>query len=110
MTSRRMSLCANDAAIKAATEVTVQMASDSDMREKRLADRLDSVVKKSVNEVVAGISESLHGRMTSLEAKKQNLWETFEKEVGGQSRAAGTRFQRRYDFYGRVPNSGECSS
>ena len=61
MTSRRMSLCANDAAIKAAKEVTVQVASDSEMREKRLADRLDGVVKKSVNEVVAGFASPCTG-------------------------------------------------
>ena len=45
-----------------------------------MADRLDDVVKKSVNEVGAEISESLHGRMTSLEAKMQNQWKTFEKK------------------------------
>ena len=35
--------------------------------------------KKSVNEVVAEISESLHGRMTNWEAKLQSQCETFEK-------------------------------
>ena len=37
-----------------------------------MAERLDDVVKKSVNEVIAEISESLHGRMTNLEAKMQS--------------------------------------
>ena len=69
----------DDAAIEAAREVMALMASDSDMREKRLADRLasdsdmrekrmadrwDDAVKKSVNEVVAGISDTLQGEMT----------------------------------------------
>ena len=44
-----------------------------------MADRLDGVVTESVNEVVAKISESLHGRMTNLEAKMQSQWEIFEK-------------------------------
>ena len=45
-----------------------------------MADRLDDVVVKSVTEVVAEILESLHGRMTKLEAKVQHQWETFEKK------------------------------
>ena len=57
-------------------EVMVQMASDSDIKEKRLGDRLDGVVKKSVREVVA---ESLHGRMRSLVSKMQNQWAFEEK-------------------------------
>ena len=45
-----------------------------------MADRLDDVVMKSVNEVVAEIFESVHGRMTKLEAKMQHQWDTFEKK------------------------------
>ena len=74
-----MNWCVDDAASKAAREVMAPMASDSDMREKRLADGFKDVLKKSVNEVAAEISESLRGRMTSLDAKLQNQWETFEK-------------------------------
>ena len=45
-----------------------------------MADRLDDVVMKSVNEVVAETFESLHGRMTMLEAKMQHQWRTLEKD------------------------------
>ena len=45
-----------------------------------MADRLDDVVMKSVNEVVAEIFESVHGRMTKLQAKMQHQLETIEKE------------------------------
>ena len=68
--------CADEAASKAAKELLVQMAndaekreadrlaSDADMRDRRMVERLDDVVKR--------ISESLHGRKTILEAKMQN--------------------------------------
>ena len=57
-----------------------RLASDSDMKENCTADRLEDVVNKSVKEVVAEISKSLHGRMTKLEAKARSGWETFEKK------------------------------
>ena len=45
-----------------------------------MADRLDDVVKKSVNEVVAEISEPLHVWMTNWEAKLQSQRETIEQK------------------------------
>ena len=45
-----------------------------------MADRLDDVVKKSVNGVVIEISESLHVRMTNLEAKMQSQLGAFEEK------------------------------
>ena len=45
-----------------------------------MVELLDDVVKKSVNEVVAVISQSLNGRMTNLEAKMQKQWETFKQK------------------------------
>ena len=41
-----MSFCADDAANQAAREVMVQMADDADVREKRLADHLNGVLKR----------------------------------------------------------------
>ena len=50
-----------------------------------MADRLDDVVMKSVNEVVAETFESLHGRMTMLEAKMQHQWEDVRKGMGREN-------------------------
>ena len=49
-----------------------RLASDFDQRDKRMVAHLDDVVK--------GISESLGGRMTNLEATMQNQWAAFEKK------------------------------
>ena len=72
---------------KAAEEVLAQMANDAEEREQRLADRQasgsDRREKRTVErleDVVKGISESLRGRMTKLEAKMQSQWETFEQK------------------------------
>ena len=50
------------------TGVMTQLAGDSDMRAKRLADHLDGVLKKLVSEVLVELSENLRGRMTNLES------------------------------------------
>ena len=44
----------------------VQMADESDMRVKRLSEHVDVVLKRSVNEVVAELSGSLHGEDDEL--------------------------------------------
>ena len=59
-----------------------QMAGDSDMREKRLVDHLDGSLKKSMTEVMAELTDRLHGKMTNSESMMQHQWEVFEKEVG----------------------------
>ena len=68
--------CADEAASKAAKELLVQMANDAEKREAdRLAsdaDRRDRRMVERLGDVVKGISESLHGRKTNLEAKMKN--------------------------------------
>ena len=49
-----------------------RLASDSDMWDERMVERLDDVVK--------GIFEFVHGRTTNLEAKLQRQWEAFEQK------------------------------
>ena len=56
----------------------VQMADESDMRVRRLPEHVDVVSKRSVNEVVTELSESLHGGMTNLISKMQSQCETIE--------------------------------
>ena len=83
----KLTSCAEEAASKAAKEVLAQIANVAETREKRLADRLasDSDMKgrrmvERLDDVVKEISESMNGRMTNLEAKMQKQWEMFAKK------------------------------
>ena len=90
VTKDMISLRADVAASEAVREVMALMV-NSNMTEKRVADRLEDVAKNSVNEVVAEISESLNGRMSNWEGKSAESLEDVRKEVGRTHRAVGTR-------------------
>ena len=66
-----MTLLVKDAE-KRVQRLVDRLTSDFDQRDKRLMEHLDTVVK--------GISESIEGRMTNLEATMQNQWTAFEKK------------------------------
>ena len=83
-----MSLCEEDAAIKAAKDVMVQMASNSDMRGKCVSHRLDGVVKKSV----CGDVRVFEWEDDKFGREDADSVGDVRKELGGQIRAAGTTF------------------
>ena len=77
-----------------------RMATSVDMRDKRMVERLDDVVKE--------ISESPNGRMTNLEAKMQHQWEAFYQKWEDKIVQLKPGSKRVYDCYARLPYSGEC--
>ena len=80
VTKEIMSFCAGDAAKKAAREMMEAMVGDSDMREKRMTDHPDGVLKKSLSDAVKEMGESLTGRVTLWESKMQQQLVDFEKK------------------------------
>ena len=73
-----LAACAEDAASKATKELVSLMMKDAEQREERLVER-DKRLMEHLDVVAKGISDSLEGRVTNLEAKIQNQWTTFEK-------------------------------